>query len=120
MMYVRLAVTVVALATLLAADNSFTIGRRYPGDEEIKTIMEEARGPPDYVLSYSRTYVGDNHREITQVIVEETADSGAYVAIVAGGPGHTYVTLTYTVPRYDKMSYRIKVYGRTPAFRKIP
>ncbi|XP_011497849.1 PREDICTED: uncharacterized protein LOC105362183 [Ceratosolen solmsi marchali] len=116
---IGLVMTALVLATLVIAENGFTVGRRIPGDDEIDIKTERARGPPDYALSYYKTYVGDNYRVITQVVIEEVANSGTYTAIIAGGPGHTYVTLAYVVPRYVEMNYRVSIYGKTPAFRKI-
>ncbi|XP_014209941.1 probable salivary secreted peptide isoform X2 [Copidosoma floridanum] len=117
--------TLVQLSALLVAVDcgrmrtSFEVGHRHPAENLVEHAEEKGRGSPDYSLSFSRTY---NYQVITMVAVKDVIASGggAYAAIVAGGPGQTYVTLTYTVLRHADFHYEVKVYGKPPAFHKIP
>ncbi|XP_014234994.1 uncharacterized protein LOC106657832 [Trichogramma pretiosum] len=106
--------------TMKIQNNSFLVGRRLAGDEEIEQREESLQGKPDYVFTYSKTYVGNNEYHMTQIDVKDIAKAGAYAAIVAGGPGHTFVTLGYTIPRYTDMRFRVTIRGKRPPFRKIP
>lgn len=100
---------------------SLNVGRKHPTDDLIERAEEKGRGSPDYSLSFSKTYVGDNYQIITELSVKDLIDNGgAYSAIAAGGPGHTFVTLTYTILRRADFNYEILIYGKPPIFNKIP
>lgn len=121
-----IALTVIFVATTFSKPHfsgdkyEFSVGLRQAGDEEIERAEEMSRGAPDYVFNCNKIYTGDNQHLITQVIVRDAGDGDAYAAIVAGGPGHTFVTMAYTIPRYVQMNFSLIIYGKPLPFRKIP
>ncbi|XP_003425495.1 uncharacterized protein LOC100679260 [Nasonia vitripennis] len=107
-----------------ASSTGFGVGRRLPGDEEILSLSEKSRGSADYVVNFAKTYSvedDDESRLITRLVVEDAMhESGAQAAIIAGGPGQSFVSLAYTIPRYSEMEFAVRIYAKRPAFRKIP
>ncbi|KAJ8664909.1 hypothetical protein QAD02_006571 [Eretmocerus hayati] len=121
--------TVVIVLTLIikGTGGDLIIGLRQAGDEEIGSGEARLRGSPDQVIGFAETYPGDNMRLITQLKVEEVSNldtgggsNGAHVALIAGGPEHSFVSLAYSIPRRVRATYKVTLYGKLPPFRKIP
>lgn len=108
-----LSLVLVCSLRLTEAGNGFTVGHLRADDEEIASVEEMGKGAPDYIFNYFKTYTGNNHHVIGQVVCEDqTNGEGALAAIVAGGPGHTFVTIAYTLPRNVEMKFKVRIYGQ--------
>ncbi|XP_058796444.1 uncharacterized protein LOC131667190 [Phymastichus coffea] len=96
----------------------FRLGRRQADDEVIEQREEVARGSPDCALSYVRTYVASNEHLVTRLDVDDLGQ-GATAALVAGGPAHTFVSLSFAVARHGRMRFNVTLYGKLPPYRKV-
>lgn len=111
-------VSMLGYGTKAGERNGLTVGARERADELLEERQEMVHGSPDYTFSYARTYVGSNLHLVTQLLVDDLGH-GATVALVAGGPGCTFVTLSFTILRHSEMHFKVSVYGKLPPFRKV-
>lgn len=112
-----LCLTLVMSLSNAKADNSggFLVGQYQPNYFKLKSFEEQGIQDSKYCsTNLFKTYSVEDNQTIRHIVCENIkSNDTAAAAIVAGGPGHSYVTIAYTMPRSNGngMKFRVKIYG---------
>lgn len=91
-----------------------TIGSRVWGDRLLQRIHVQKDYSWFRVVKETKTFTGDGISKITEIqALDQTRDgSGAYVALINGGPDQTYVTLQFKSQRSQPIDFIVEIYGK--------
>ena len=91
----------------------FKMGVTKPDDQLIgEYSLVWGRIQPTQV-AHVETFTGDDVSIINKFVVKSSPNANTEsVSLIAGGPGHTFVTLRFEYSRDNILSYTIELYGK--------
>ena len=87
------------------------IGNTKKGDKVIDHSGLAWRYARPNQMTHLRTFTGDNNSTISQVLVYSQFPS-TEVSLISGGPGFTYVTLSFEFSSNGQLQYIVVMYGQ--------
>lgn len=113
LLLVLLATISVAVALSVKSPKDVTIGARQPGDHLAKREFVTKESQWLQVVTVQQT-IGVDYGKITQVklLDQNQKGNGATAAVLAGGPGDSYVTVKFKSVRSHSIKYIVEIYAR--------